>query len=253
MVICFCISFLWFGLWSLKFVSLHILMAWLTYISIVQTQKWEHSWNKLKNCEGICSYMGLSLSLLQSAWEEIVRNSLFDLPLNISVASKDGALILRASSFKKRDSETATVLSNGTNKTSSSSRLRDHRPQNVVLERNHSFVQDKENMDPDSLATKSEMMFKPVPVLSLPEAVVFSSPRPVSELDAAATKLQKVYKSYRTRRNLADCAVVVEELWSVSIKNQHFLALYLVKLVAKCVTNWGVSNDVGGRHWTLLL
>ncbi|KAL4277120.1 hypothetical protein AHAS_Ahas20G0275400 [Arachis hypogaea] len=35
----------------------------------------------------------------------------------------------------------------------------------------------------------------------------------VLELDAAATKLQKVYKSYRTRRNLADCAVVVEELW----------------------------------------
>ncbi|CAN8327132.1 unnamed protein product [Cochlearia groenlandica] len=51
------------------------------------------------------------------------------------------------------------------------------------------------------------------PTLTPPEPFVFFSPRPVTELDAAATTLQKVYKSYRTRRNLADCAVLVEELW----------------------------------------
>lgn len=39
---------------------------------------------------------------------------------------------------------------------------------------------------------------------------------PSSPKHEAATKLQKVYKSFRTRRKLADCAVLVEQSWYFS-------------------------------------
>lgn len=38
---------------------------------------------------------------------------------------------------------------------------------------------------------------------------------PGSPKHEAATKLQKVYKSFRTRRKLADCAVLIEQSWYV--------------------------------------
>ncbi|XP_051224639.1 IQ domain-containing protein IQM1 [Lolium perenne] len=62
-----------------------------------------------------------------------------------------------------------------------------------------------------------------------PSVACFVSPKPKSELDDAATKLQKLYKGHRCRRNMADCAIVIEELWwkaydsaSLNIKSISF-------------------------------
>lgn len=52
---------------------------------------------------------------------------------------------------------------------------------------------------------------------NLSESFFSPLPGPRSQRDQAALKLQKVYKSFRTRRQLADCAVLAEQRWLVSI------------------------------------
>ncbi|KAL2326883.1 hypothetical protein Fmac_020310 [Flemingia macrophylla] len=97
-----------------------------------------------------------------------------------------------------------------------------------------------------------------------------SSQEPHSTWDQAALKLQKVYKSFRIRRQLADCAVLAEQRWWKALDfaelKRSSISFFDIEKPETAVSRWsrarkraakvgkGLSKDVKARklalqHW----
>nr|XP_043608354.1 IQ domain-containing protein IQM2-like [Erigeron canadensis] len=99
-----------------------------------------------------------------------------------------------SSSFKIQDSETPAMQLRGA--------------QVMKIEESVSFKLSSDERKRSNHVEKAEMLSE-----SLASDNVFDDIEPESPKHEAATKLQKVYKSFRTRRKLADCAVLIEQSW----------------------------------------
>lgn len=142
-------------------------------------------WQDLEHRMGISFTCPLaSHTDLENSLESVIVKS-------INFGDNEHKTPLRSISFKIEDSEPIVMQSDGSG--------------NMLIEKSVS-LRTKENVV--DYPSSDDMMNQQ----STKSPLLDSSSSPKHE---AAVKLQKVYKSFRTRRKLADCAVLIEQSWYV--------------------------------------
>uniref|UniRef100_A0A7N0U8K3 Uncharacterized protein n=2 Tax=Kalanchoe fedtschenkoi TaxID=63787 RepID=A0A7N0U8K3_KALFE len=222
----------------------HKFIAYLGHQSLVRTVSGSNEFLFLDCCKlnvltNFWPLMGLSVSVLGSVWQEIsVQSSIF---LSCIRASTSNVL----KSLSSNEARGGGGENNLSTVTFGEEEFKDSVGEVEQFSQVGNACKYEENLGSTKMKSKicegiqipkssSVMLAQPVGVMS---------PRPEEELDAAATKVQKFYRSYRTRRNLADCAVVIQELW--------WKALDSASLKQSSVTYFDIEKqETAGSRWS---
>lgn len=158
--------------------------------------------------------MGISLSCPFTKYIEMENGFGAILIKSLCTANKEAKTLVRSYLYRDQDSQ-PVIMKSTRNMT--------------ALEVSASF-KTKEPNNTDSTNTKLEGVQSPTSVISF-------LLDPLNPEHEAATKLQKVYKSFRTRRKLADCAVLVQQRWFVIVYSCKYFLVWLF-----CPSVFSVSN-----------
>lgn len=141
--------------------------------------------------------MGVSFSCPFAEFNDVETGLESIIVKSISFGDEEVRTPVRSVSFNSRDLEPTILKSLGSGK--------------MVVEGSVSFKESE--LEALIKANDAESPKKLDVSLEMPNKLPFLDPR--NPKHEAAIKLQKVYKSFRTRRKLADCAVLVEQSWWV--------------------------------------
>ncbi|KAL5563564.1 hypothetical protein UlMin_033311 [Ulmus minor] len=162
--------------------------------------------------------MGISFSCPFAEYNDLENGLESVIVKSINFGDEQAKTPVRSVSFNSRDSEPTILKSIGSGKmaleTSVSFKGREFEKMvslNVPLldkEKKMAIVSISSNTSRKQIDVQSSILDSPV-------GLIQHSPLsdPAKDKHMAALKLQKVYKSFRTRRKLADCAVLVEQSW----------------------------------------